>query len=145
VVIEGHAAPAMPGAVVPGTIIEKGEKVIEKPKEVEKKKEEKKKEIEKKKGVEDETLSLNAAPATIIVNVPADAQLKVDGVATTSTSARRVFVSPALENGKQFTYTLQAEFSVEGKPVVLSKDVRIQAGATVEVSLSSDDLAVASR
>ena len=35
-----------------------------------------------------------AAPATLVVNVPADARLTIDGEATTSTSTQRVFVSP---------------------------------------------------
>jgi uncharacterized protein (TIGR03000 family) len=87
-----------------------------------------------------------AAPATIIVNLPANARLTIDGVVTTSVSARRVFESPALEAGKTYSYTLKAELNQDSNTVVVSKNVTITAGAKVEVTLSAADAsAVASR
>jgi uncharacterized protein (TIGR03000 family) len=86
-----------------------------------------------------------AAPATIIVSLPADARLTVDGVVTTSTSTRRVFESPVLEVGKAYSYTLNAEINQDGTTVVVTKNVTISAGATVNVTLSATDAAVASR
>src|SRR5262249_31598712 len=86
-----------------------------------------------------------AAPATLIVNLPADARLTVDGAPTTSTSARRVFVSPELKPGKTYTYTLRAEFRQGGGTVAVTKDVAIKAGGQVTVSLGAADLAVAAR
>jgi uncharacterized protein (TIGR03000 family) len=87
-----------------------------------------------------------AAPATIIVNLPATARLTIDGAVTTSTSARRVFESPVLEVGKVYSYTLNAEINQDGKTVVASKNVTISAGATVNVTLTAADAtAVASR
>jgi uncharacterized protein (TIGR03000 family) len=85
-----------------------------------------------------------AAPARIIVSLPADARLTVDGVATTSVSARRVFVSPELVPGKAYSYTLKAEFSKDGKSVVVTKEVIIKAGAEISVNLVEAN-AVASR
>lgn len=76
-----------------------------------------------------------AAPASLFVTLPAEAKLTIDGDATTSVSTERVFVSPTLEAGKTYTYTLQAEFARDGKAVVVSKDVKVSAGATVNVSL----------
>jgi uncharacterized protein (TIGR03000 family) len=86
------------------------------------------------------------APATIVVTLPADARLTVDDAATTSTSTRRVFVSPALPQGQEFHYTLKAEFVREGKPVVVNKEVAVRAGDETRVDLDAAALAgVASR
>src|SRR5436853_31073 len=49
-----------------------------------------------------------AAPATIVVSLPADATLKVDGVATKATSDVRTFATPILPIGQSFHYTLTA-------------------------------------
>jgi uncharacterized protein (TIGR03000 family) len=88
----------------------------------------------------------NVAPATIVVTVPADARLTIDGEATTSTSTRRVFVSPALEAGRDYHYTLKAEFVKDGKPVTVSKEIAVQAGNETRVTLDAGSLAgVASR
>jgi len=87
-----------------------------------------------------------AAPATIIVTLPAEAKLSIDDAATKQTSARRVFVSPTLNPGETYSYTLKAEFVAEGKPVVQSKKVTVTAGNEATVSFSASDLAgVASR
>jgi uncharacterized protein (TIGR03000 family) len=83
-----------------------------------------------------------AAPATLVVNVPADAVLTIDGSATRSTSSRRVFESPTLEPGREFHYTLKATYTRDGQPVVLSKTVTVKAGAEAVVDFND---AVASR
>jgi uncharacterized protein (TIGR03000 family) len=86
------------------------------------------------------------APATIIVNVPAAAKVTIDGVATTSTSSRRVFVSPELSSDKEFHYTLQAEFEQDGKPVSVKKVVAVRGGRQTEVNLfATEATGVASR
>jgi len=83
----------------------------------------------------------NSAPATLIVSVPADARLSIDGEATTSMTTQRVFVSPALNFGREYHYTLQAEFVKDGKKVTLSKEVAVQAGEETRVSFSAADSA----
>jgi len=82
--------------------------------------------------------------AKIIVSLPADARLTVDGAVTTSTSDRRVFESPELAPGKTYSYTLKAEFTQDGKPVVVTKEVSIKAGAEVNVTIAAPEV-VASR
>jgi uncharacterized protein (TIGR03000 family) len=74
--------------------------------------------------------------AVIVVSLPADAKLTVDGEATASTSGRRVFVSPALPTGQSYHYTLQAEVVVDGKSVTVSKTVAVRAGEQSEVTLT---------
>jgi uncharacterized protein (TIGR03000 family) len=86
-----------------------------------------------------------AAPARIVVNVPADAKLTIDDAATVSTSARRVFTSPDLPMGREFHYTLKAEWTRDGKPVVISKQVVVRAGEETDVTMDADAAGVASK
>jgi len=85
------------------------------------------------------------APATIIVNLPAEAKLLVDEHATTSTSTTRVFASPALERGRDFSYTLTAELVLDGRPVQTSKSVTVRAGEETRVELVFPTASVAQR
>jgi uncharacterized protein (TIGR03000 family) len=86
------------------------------------------------------------APATIIVSLPADASLLVDGAATTSTSTQRVFVSPELNPGRDYHYTLKAEWVRDGKSVAVSKEVAVRAGEETRVQIAAGEPAtVASR
>jgi len=85
------------------------------------------------------------APATIVVSLPADARLTIDDSPTTSTSSRRVFVSPALEPGKTYHYTLKAEATRDGKPVHVEERVTVQAGRETEVTLALPATGVAQR
>lgn len=80
-----------------------------------------------------------SAPATIVVTLPAGAKLTVDGNVTTSTAAVRTFVTPAIETGSDYVYTLRAE--VEG--AVETQTVTVRGGQTTNVSFSN--AAVASR
>ncbi|GIW80880.1 MAG: hypothetical protein KatS3mg105_2687 [Gemmatales bacterium] len=75
------------------------------------------------------------APATIIVSLPADAQLTIDDFVTKSTSNLRSFVSPTLEPNRDFYYTLTAKVTRDGKPVSVSKQVKVRAGEQVRVDL----------
>jgi len=72
-----------------------------------------------------------SAPATIVVNVPAEAKLLIDGNATTSTSERRVFVSPSLEPEQEYYYTVQVEHKGETK----TERVAVRAGQEVNVKI----------
>ena len=81
------------------------------------------------------------APATIIVSLPSDAKLTIDGAATTSTSAERTFISPELPVDRSFNYSLQAEFQLEGRTVTVSKMVSVRAGMESRVTIGAADLA----
>jgi uncharacterized protein (TIGR03000 family) len=82
--------------------------------------------------------------ALIVVSLPADAKLTIDGEATTSTSDKRVFVSNNLPTGQEFHYTLKAEVMVDGKSVEVSKVVTVRAGEETNVTLAAPT-AVAAR
>lgn len=75
--------------------------------------------------------------ATIRVDLPEDARLTFDGEPTASTGPHRVFVSPPLSRGKEFSYTLRAELMRGGKATFLSKTITIRAGEETRVDLRS--------
>jgi uncharacterized protein (TIGR03000 family) len=81
---------------------------------------------------------MGPAPATIRVSLPADAKLLVDSYQTTSTSESRLFVSPALEPEKEFSYTLTAEIVRNGEKMTVSEVVKVRAGVESVVSLPAD-------
>jgi uncharacterized protein (TIGR03000 family) len=85
------------------------------------------------------------APAYVVVQVPADARVTVDGAATTSTSAVRTFQTPALARDKVYGYEMTAEFQQDGKTVKITKHVQVQAGRTANVDLRQPAATVASR
>jgi len=75
------------------------------------------------------------APAAILVSLPAEAKLVIDGYVTSSVSANRVFTSPALEPGKEFSYTLKASIVRDGQQVTTTRTVPVRAGETTRVTL----------
>jgi uncharacterized protein (TIGR03000 family) len=76
------------------------------------------------------------APATIVVNLPAGARLKVNNVmAGQSSSGSRKLVSPPLERGKDFHYTLRAEMVRDGRTLTASKRIAVRAGQVKKVAL----------
>lgn len=85
------------------------------------------------------------APATIVVDLPADAKLLIDDTTTTSVGANRVFQSPILNPGKTYSYTFTAEIVREGKPVRVEQVVEIEAGETKPVRIEMPAVGVAQR
>ena len=75
-------------------------------------------------------------PATIRVELPADAKLTVDGEPTRSMSAVRSFITPPLELGKTFHVTLKAEFVRGNKAWIVAEKVPLRAGRETNVSLN---------
>jgi uncharacterized protein (TIGR03000 family) len=116
------------GMIMPGTTIQQGEKLQKKPTEKEKK---------------DETLA--PAPATIVVELPADAKLLIDNEATTSTGSSRIFQSPALNPGREYHYTIKAEVVRNGKPVKAEQVVTVRAGEITPVTLTVPPAGIAQR
>ena len=74
--------------------------------------------------------------ATIIVTVPANARLRVDDQPTTSTAERRVFLSPPLEPGSDYVYSLQADVERDGRTVTMKKQVTVRAGQESRVTFT---------
>jgi len=95
-------------------------------------------------GIDDEQAS-TTAPATLVVHLPEDATLTIDGVPTTSTSSRRVFITPELEKGKKYQYTLKATAMRQGKPIQVEEPVIIRPGEESQVTLKLPATSVAAR
>jgi uncharacterized protein (TIGR03000 family) len=85
------------------------------------------------------------APATIVVDLPAEAKLLIDNEATTSTGSSRVFTSPTLNPGKEYHYTLKAEIVRDGKTVKAEKVIAVKAGETTSATLTLPTVGVAQR
>jgi uncharacterized protein (TIGR03000 family) len=92
-----------------------------------------------------EELANTPAPATLVVRVPADAALSINGVATRSAAATRTFVSPSLQPGKEFHYTLKAEAVRDGQKVAATRRVAVRAGERKEVVLEFGPAGAAGR
>jgi uncharacterized protein (TIGR03000 family) len=83
--------------------------------------------------------------ATMVVDLPEDAILMVDGSATTASSSSRTLVTPALEPGKSFQYTLTAQVTRDGTTQTVTQQVTVRAGEETRVSLALPATAVVSR
>ena len=94
---------------------------------------------------EKKKVSLGFSPATIVVNLPTDARLTIDGVQTFSTADRRSFVTPALQVGSTYGYTLRAEVVSNGQTVVQTQEVTVRGGETSTVQFNFAAQTVASR
>ena len=78
-----------------------------------------------------------AGTAQITVRVPPDATLWVDSMQSTQTGPVRTFVTPAtLQPGQSYSYTLKAQWTENGQPVVRERRVDFQAGNQVIVDLT---------
>lgn len=76
-----------------------------------------------------------AAPATIVVSLPADASLKIDGMATKQVSGVRQFTTPTLAAGQSFFYTLTAELVQDGRTLTSVQTITVRAGEQTNVAL----------
>jgi uncharacterized protein (TIGR03000 family) len=75
--------------------------------------------------------------ARVTVLVPADAQVFFDGATTTDTGSKRLFVTPALEKGKDYYYSIRADWTEDGQPVEQTRRVLVKAGSDVQVRLGN--------
>jgi uncharacterized protein (TIGR03000 family) len=77
----------------------------------------------------------DSRPATIVVSLPADARLTVDGQPTTSTTALRRFVTPPLPAGRDFEYTFRAEIVRGDLTLAMTRKVTVRAGQQTDVRM----------
>jgi uncharacterized protein (TIGR03000 family) len=88
--------------------------------------------------VPDSLAHLAAAPADtaahLVVQVPDEAEVWIEQVKTQQTGATRRFVSPPLAAGTEYSYTIRARWTADGRAVERSKTVAVQAGAQVSVN-----------
>jgi uncharacterized protein (TIGR03000 family) len=75
----------------------------------------------------------------LLVKVPSDAKIFVNGKATTSTGGERQYISRGLVRGASYNFVVKAELNRDGEPVVITKTAKLTAGGNAE--LTFDDLA----
>jgi uncharacterized protein (TIGR03000 family) len=75
-------------------------------------------------------------PATVRVNLPADAKLTFNGWTSNNRSTTRRFRTPALEPGQEFVYGIRAELTRDGRTVVQNHQVVVRAGEETRVNIS---------
>jgi uncharacterized protein (TIGR03000 family) len=85
------------------------------------------------------------APATLVVRLPADARLTVDGEPTRATGAVRRFASPPLAAGQRYHYELRAEVVRAGRTRSVRQRVVVQPGRESEVQLDLEGVSTARR
>jgi uncharacterized protein (TIGR03000 family) len=71
--------------------------------------------------------------ATVVVRLPADAELYLDGKKSNLASATRKFVTPKLEPGQDYFYVINARAVRQGKAVAQTKRVILRAGQEARV------------
>jgi uncharacterized protein (TIGR03000 family) len=88
--------------------------------------------------------ALPADPAVeVVVQVPAGAEVWIDGAATRQTGTTRRFVSPPLTTDRTYSYEVRARWTADGKAVEQTQNVSVQAGATVAVAFPLGEAATA--
>jgi uncharacterized protein (TIGR03000 family) len=75
--------------------------------------------------------------ATIAVKLPPGASLFVDGRKSPSNESSRVFTTPPLPTGREFSYLLTAEVVRNGQKETFSQKVPFRAGERVEVDFTA--------
>jgi uncharacterized protein (TIGR03000 family) len=74
-----------------------------------------------------------ATQATVVVKLPADATLFIDGERANLTSDTRSFLTPALEAERDYVYTMKVEATRNGEVVSRTERVLVHAGRTTRV------------
>jgi uncharacterized protein (TIGR03000 family) len=72
--------------------------------------------------------------ALVDVMVPADAQVWFDGESTSQRGTDRLFRSPPLESGQNYSYEVKASWTESGKQVEQTRKVRVRPGERVQVN-----------
>jgi uncharacterized protein (TIGR03000 family) len=79
-------------------------------------------------------------PAVLVVRLPEDARLQVDGSPTARTGAVRRFTSPSLEPGRRFVYTLSAVWEPNNYTTITrTRQAYVRAGQETTVDLTEAD------
>ena len=69
------------------------------------------------------------------LRVPANAEVLIDGNKMNQTGAVRDFVTPALDQGRQFSYDIQARWTENGRTVERERHVSFHAGDRLMVNM----------
>jgi uncharacterized protein (TIGR03000 family) len=84
------------------------------------------------------------SPANLTVNVPADAEIWLGETKMASTGSVRVFYSPPLTPGRQYTYDIRAHWKDNGRDITQTQNVDVTAGGDLHVTFPLPSVAAAS-
>jgi uncharacterized protein (TIGR03000 family) len=79
----------------------------------------------------------DAATATVVIKLPADAKLYFDDRPTSSAGAERTYVTPGLTPGKEYVYQVKIEYVRDGRMMTQTKSVGVHAGQTSRVEFNA--------
>lgn len=82
------------------------------------------------------TQPTDATRGTVLVRVPKDATLSVEGRPLTVTNGERSFVTPPLPTDRDAIYTFKMEYTRDGETTAVSKKVKVRAGGTATVEFA---------
>lgn len=82
---------------------------------------------------ERETMNVPADRAAVVVMLPADARLRVNGQPTSQISEQRRFHTPTLQTGHRYHYTIQVEYQRDGRTIVNERRVDVMPGQVTTV------------
>jgi uncharacterized protein (TIGR03000 family) len=86
-----------------------------------------------------EELPLAPVTALVIVKIPAEAELWIDGVKTTQGGSYRQFTTPPLPAGRPLAYTLRAVWRINGAELTRVEEVHVQPGTTATADFLTTD------
>jgi uncharacterized protein (TIGR03000 family) len=75
----------------------------------------------------------DAATATVVIKLPAEARLYFDDRPTKQVGAERTYVTPELTPGKEYTYQVKIEYTRDGRMMTQTRPVSVRAGQTSRV------------
>ena len=81
--------------------------------------------------------STGQMPVYIDVVIPPRAEITFENERTTQTGSRRLFISPPIRAGQNYTYHIKAKWTENGREVTRSRTVPVHAGERVMVDLTS--------
>ena len=70
----------------------------------------------------------------LLVNVPADAKVFVNGKATASTGTERQYLSRGLVRGAAYNYEVKVEMIRDGQPITITKTAKLTAGGNAQLA-----------
>jgi uncharacterized protein (TIGR03000 family) len=76
--------------------------------------------------------------AHLVVAVPEDAEVWLEGAKTQQGGTMRRYVSPPLVPGKEYAYEVRARWTADGHTVERSKTVTVRAGERVDVDFAAE-------
>jgi uncharacterized protein (TIGR03000 family) len=91
-----------------------------------------------------ETRKVSDSPATVVVSLPHDAKLYVNGLLTDLTSSRREFSSPPLKVGQVYEYKLEARIERDGQVYSEKAKLKVEAGKESQIAFSEQTILASS-